>query len=93
MEKLFRKAAPVWAAGKEEEMNYFLSAKATAEYFRGRAVVRIACCTAYHLTVNGIFAGYGPARCGEGFFRFSTFGSPADTAEAAGRLAELLGKK
>lgn len=34
-------------------------------------------------------AGFGS--CGEGYFRFSTFGSPEDTAEAAKRLAKLLG--
>ena len=33
-------------------------------------------------------AGFGA--CGEGYFRFSCFGSPADTAEAANRLRELL---
>ena len=33
-------------------------------------------------------AGFGS--CGEGFFRFSTFGDPADTREAAGRLLKLL---
>jgi LL-diaminopimelate aminotransferase len=34
-------------------------------------------------------AGFGA--CGEGFFRFSTFGDPDDTAEAARRLIALLG--
>lgn len=34
-------------------------------------------------------AGFG--KCGEGFFRFSTFGDPDDTAEAARRLIALLG--
>ncbi len=34
--------------------------------------------------------GEGFGACGEGYFRFSTFGSPEDTAEAARRLAELL---
>ncbi len=34
-------------------------------------------------------AGFG--ECGEGFFRFSTFGDPDDTAEAARRLIALLG--
>ncbi len=34
--------------------------------------------------------GEGFGKCGEGFFRFSTFGSPADTAEAAKRLYSLL---
>ena len=32
--------------------------------------------------------GFGP--CGEGYFRFSTFGSREDTAEAARRIGELL---
>lgn len=34
--------------------------------------------------------GEGFGACGEGFFRFSTFGSPEDTREAARRLADLL---
>ena len=36
-------------------------------------------------------AGFGA--CGEGYFRFSMFGSPADTAEAAKRLESLLCKR
>lgn len=36
--------------------------------------------------------GEGFGACGEGFFRFSTFGSPEDTKEAARRLAVLLKK-
>ena len=35
--------------------------------------------------------GEGFGACGEGYFRFSTFGSPEDTAEAAKRLKMLLG--
>ena len=34
--------------------------------------------------------GEGFGACGEGFFRFSTFGSPEDTKEAAARLVRLL---
>ena len=34
--------------------------------------------------------GEGFGACGEGFFRFSTFGDPADTREAADRLLRLL---
>lgn len=34
--------------------------------------------------------GEGFGSCGEGFFRFSTFGSPEDTVEAARRLEALL---
>ena len=36
-------------------------------------------------------AGFGA--CGEGFFRFSTFGDPAETREAAARLLKLLQKR
>ena len=36
--------------------------------------------------------GEGFGACGEGFFRFSTFGDPADTREAAKRLLTLLKK-
>ena len=36
--------------------------------------------------------GQGFGACGEGFFRFSTFGDPADTREAAKRLLTLLKK-
>ena len=35
--------------------------------------------------------GEGFGACGEGYFRFSTFGSPEDTKEAASRLIKLLG--
>ena len=35
--------------------------------------------------------GEGFGACGEGYFRFSTFGSPEDTAEAASRMCRLLG--
>lgn len=37
--------------------------------------------------------GEGFGACGEEYFRFSTFGSPEDTKEAARRLCELLGGK
>ena len=36
--------------------------------------------------------GEGFGACGEGYFRFSTFGSPEDTQEAAKRLVHLLEK-
>lgn len=36
--------------------------------------------------------GEGFGACGEGYFRFSTFGSVEDTKEAARRLAKLLKK-
>lgn len=36
--------------------------------------------------------GEGFGACGEGYFRFSTFGSPEDTKEAAERLVKLLSR-
>ena len=36
--------------------------------------------------------GEGFGACGEGYFRFSTFGSPDDTAEAAERMVRLLAR-
>jgi len=36
--------------------------------------------------------GEGFGKCGEGYFRFSSFGSPEDTKEAAKRIKELLSK-
>ena len=37
--------------------------------------------------------GEGFGACGEGYFRFSVFGSREDTAEAAKRLKQLLAKQ
>ena len=37
--------------------------------------------------------GEGFGKCGEGYFRFSTFGSPEDTERAAELLVQLLGSK
>lgn len=37
--------------------------------------------------------GEGFGACGEGYFRFSTFGDPEDTKEAARRLTGLLGRR
>ena len=49
----------------------------------------------FDLLLNGIQVvgtpGEGFGACGEGYFRFSTFGSPEDTEEAAERLVRLLG--
>ena len=36
--------------------------------------------------------GEGFGRCGEGYFRLSTFGDAEDTKEAAKRIAALFGK-
>ena len=45
----------------------------------------------YEIQVVGT-PGEGLGACGEGYFRFSTFGSPEDSKEAAERLVKLLSK-
>lgn len=45
----------------------------------------------YEIQVVGT-PGEGFGACGEGYFRFSTFGSPEETKEAAERLIKLLSK-
>lgn len=37
--------------------------------------------------------GEGFGECGKGYFRFSTFGKPEETTEAANRLSRLLTKE
>ena len=48
-------------------------------------------CLLHEIQVIGT-PGEGFGSAGEGYFRFSTFGSPEDTEEAARRLVALLGK-
>ena len=64
----FEKAKPVWAKGKECEMNVSLLFR--TELPRGEAaVLRIAGHSAYQIFVGGSFVAQGPARAGHGFFR------------------------
>ena len=64
----FKKALPVWAEGKENEMNYTLLLRARLPAEKS-AVLAIAGHTAYQIFVNGAFAAQGPARAGHGYFR------------------------
>ena len=54
--------------------------------------VLLFCCKAFETMEFSVVGtpGEGFGACGEGFFRFSTFGDPADTREAAARLLKLL---
>lgn len=64
----FDKARPVWAAGKEKEMNYSLLLRAV---ITGGAPVSLRATghSDYQIFVNGEFVAQGPARAGHGFFR------------------------
>lgn len=65
---MFKKALPVFAAGKENELNYQLIAFAKADSLKG-AKMYITAASFYRLWVNGEFAFFGPARAAKGFAR------------------------
>ncbi len=64
---MFKKGRPVWAEGREKELNLHL------EFFldvpQGGTLLRITASTAYQLFADGALIAYGPARAGDGCFR------------------------
>ena len=68
MNVFFEKAVPVWVTGREKEMNLRVQFKAV--FGKGKNIIaKIATSGIYHMSVNGKFVCYGPARAGRGFFR------------------------
>lgn len=67
----FKVAKPVWAEGREKEMNLHLGFSGAFELQNVGAtnLLRITGCSAYRIHVNGKFAGYGPARGPKGYDR------------------------
>ncbi len=65
---MFKQAVPVFATGKEREMNYTLLLRADAEDLRGTKLY-ITAASFYRLTVNGKFVAFGPARAAGGYAR------------------------
>lgn len=73
-ETRMNQSVPVWAEGREKEMNLTLG-------FRGvftagnneNTHLRIAASTVYRIYLNGKFVGSGPARAGHGFFRIDQY--------------------
>lgn len=65
---MFRKAVPVFAEGKEKEMNYHLVLRAETESLED-TVLLISAFSFYRLTVNGEFVSFGPARAAKGYAR------------------------
>ena len=64
----FRKAVPVWAEGREKEMNVWLAF--TAKVYGGKStVLAVTGSSAYSVRINGEFFAFGPARCAHGFYR------------------------
>jgi alpha-L-rhamnosidase len=69
-----QKAKPVWAAGREKEMNLNLGFRAVFQAKHNQQVtVRIAASTLYRVFVNGEFIGSGPARAAHGYFRVDEY--------------------
>lgn len=66
----FDKAVPVWADGRSEEVNVYLTFRSLVKGDDVReAIVRLAASTDYRLTVNGEFVSHGPCVAAHGFYR------------------------
>ncbi|MDR0538269.1 MAG: hypothetical protein LBH04_09585 [Tannerellaceae bacterium] len=69
-----QKARPVWASGREREMNVNLGFRGIFKANAGQSVkLRIAASTLYRVYVNGSFLGSGPARAAHGYFRVDEY--------------------
>jgi alpha-L-rhamnosidase len=73
-EKPVQKAVPVWAAGREKEMNLNLGFRGVFHAGSGQEVIlKVTASTLYRVFVNGEFAGSGPARAAHGYFRVDEY--------------------
>jgi len=86
----FLSAKPVWAEGREREMNISLrfSAAFDAPAAKERVIVRATGCSVYRLRVNGSFAGYGPARGPKGMDRVDEW-DVTRFVKASGNVVEI----
>ncbi|MDR2754397.1 MAG: hypothetical protein LBC20_01700 [Planctomycetaceae bacterium] len=91
--ELVQKAVPVWAEGREKEMNLNLGFRGVFQGNIGQNVkLKITASTLYRVFVNGTFVGSGPARAAHGYFRVDEYdvsklvksGENIVAAEAAG---------
>ena len=65
---MFKKAVPIFAKGKEEELNYQLVLRAE-QYSIAGTVLYITAASFYRVWVNGKFVAFGPARTAKGYAR------------------------
>ena len=65
---MFKQAIPVFAKGKENEMNYTLCLRAECASLVG-CTLYVSAFSFYRLTVNGRFVAFGPARTAGGYAR------------------------
>jgi len=69
-----QKALPVWAAGREKEMNLNLGFRGVFEAKeRQKTLLKVTASTLYRVFVNGEFVGSGPARAAHGYFRVDEY--------------------
>ncbi|MDR1676178.1 MAG: hypothetical protein LBR86_06905 [Tannerella sp.] len=72
--KLVQKAVPLWAAGREKEMNLNLGFRGVFQAKSGQEVkLKVTASTLYRVFVNGEFVGSGPARAAHGYFRVDEY--------------------
>jgi len=72
--ELMQKAVPVWAEGRETEMNVTLGFKGVFRAKKSQTVkLKITASSLYRVFLNGEFLGYGPARAAHGFFRVDEY--------------------
>ena len=84
---MFKKAIPVFAEGKEKELNYHLVLRSETESLKG-TVLFISAFSFYRLTVNGEFVSFGPARTAKGYARVDEI--PLDAFEAGTGKNEII---
>lgn len=67
-------STPVWAEGREKEMNLTLGFRGVFNADQQSAtILRVAASTVYRIFLNGEFVGSGPARGAHGFFRVDQY--------------------
>ncbi len=71
---VMKKGIPIWAAGREKEMNLNLGFRGVFNATKNQqATLRITASTLYRVSINGEYLGYGPARTAQGFFRVDSY--------------------
>jgi alpha-L-rhamnosidase len=69
-----KKAVPVWAQGREKEMNLTLGFRGTFQSEENqKATLKITGSTLYRVYLNGEYLGYGPARAAHGYYRVDEY--------------------
>lgn len=71
---LMKKALPVWAEGRQTEMNLNLGFRGVFQVKKSmNFTLKITASTLYRVFLNGEFLGYGPARAGHGYYRVDEY--------------------